>query len=205
MAQKNCPGNSKHAFASSTSTIITCYLLAITTTTIIINIGSAHISLPSAYAQSPGETGTVAIKYLDTNYTITTNFSNGKVVNATLLSDDNQLLLDLEPNGTGDGRLVVTLPRALIDSKSTDLSSDVPFTIVFSDSEATYEEGNSTEAARTLLIDIPEGTEYLTIVGTQVVPEFPSGVVFAISAIIGVTVLSTRLLRTTFLSYNHLR
>jgi hypothetical protein len=122
------------------------------------------------------------------------------VVNATLLSDDNQLLLDLEPNQTEDGRLVVTLPRALIDSKSADLSSDVPFTIVFSDSEATYEEGNSTDAMRTLSIDIPVGTEYLNIVGTQVVPEFPFGILFIISAIFGGIVLSTRLLRLTFRS-----
>jgi hypothetical protein len=160
-------------------------------------IGFANTPVPNAYAQSVGDTGTMVIKYGDTTYEIATNFSNGKVVNATLIPDDNQLLLDLEPSQTEDGKLVVTLPRALIDSRSADLSSDLPFTIVFSDSEAIYEESNSTDATRTLSIDIPVGTEYLTIVGTQVVPEFPIGILLVMSAILGGAVLSTRILRTT--------
>lgn len=183
--------NSRHKLASTSLTIIFCYLLAIAT------IGFAHTPVPNAYAQSLGDMGTVVVKYGDTTYEIATNFSNGKVVNATLIPDDSQLLLDLEPSQTEDGKLVVTLPRALIDSKSADLSSDNPFTIVFSDSEATYEESNSTDTTRTLLIDIPVGTEYLTIVGTQVVPEFPIGILLVMSAIFGGAVLSTRVLRMT--------
>ena len=190
MAKENFTTNSKHKLASKTSTLIFCYLLAITT------IGSAHIPVPSSYAQSLGDTGTVIVKYGDTTYEIATNFSNGQVVNATLLPDDNQLLLDLEPSQTEDGKLVVTLPRALIDSKSADLSSDDRFTIVFSESEANYEESNSTDTTRTLLIDIPVGTEYLTIVGTQVVPEFPIGILL-MSAILGGAVLLPRVLRMT--------
>ncbi len=139
----------------------------------------------------------MVVKYGDTTYEIATNFSNGKVVNATLIPDDNQLLLDLEPSQTEDGKLVVTLPRALIDSKSADLSSDNLFTVVFSDSEATHEESNSTDTTRTLLIDIPVGTEYLTIVGTQVVPEFPIGILLITGAIVGGVAFTTRVLRMT--------
>jgi hypothetical protein len=165
----------------------------------IAPIGFGHTTVPNAYAQSLGDTGTMLVKYGDTTYEIATNFSNGKVLNATLIPDDNQLLLDLEPSQTEDGKLVVTLPRALIDSKSADLSSDNPFTIVFSDSEATHEESNSTETSRTLLIDIPVGTEYLTIVGTQVVPEFPIGILLMTAAIVGGVAFTTRVLKMTHL------
>jgi|GEM_PF-3942325 len=183
--------NSRHKLATTSLIIISCYLLAIAT------IGFGHTTVPNAYAQSLGDTGTMVVKYGDTTYEIATNFSNGKVVNATLIPDDNQLLLDLEPSQTEDGKLVVTLPRALIDSKSADLSSDNLFTVVFSDSEATHEESNSTDTTRTLLIDIPVGTEYLTIVGTQVVPEFPIGILLITGAIVGGVAFTTRVLRMT--------
>ena len=152
--------------------------------------------MPYADAQSQGDQGTVLVKYGDTTFEIATTFSNGKVVNATVIPEDSQLLLDLEPSQTEDGQLVVTLPRALIDSRSADLSADEQFTIVFSDSEAIYEETNSTDTARTLSIDIPVGTEYLTIIGTQVVPEFPMFVLLiaalALASIIGLNRLARR-------------
>jgi hypothetical protein len=127
-----------------------------------------------ADAQSQGEMGTVLVKYEDTTFEIAAIFTNGRVVNATVFPEDRQLLLDLEPSETEDGQLVLTLPRALIDARSAELSADEQFTIVFSESEAIFEEINSTDTARTLSIDIPVGTEYLTIIGTQVVPEFGS-------------------------------
>ena len=131
------------------------------------------ISIPHANAQPATDSGTMIVKYGDKSFEIMVAMSVGEVVNATLLPDDNQLLLDLTPSQDEGGQLTITLPRELIDAKTADHSADEPFTIVLSDSEGTYVESNSTDVARTLLIDIPAGTEYLTIVGTQAVPEFP--------------------------------
>jgi len=162
-----------------------------------LQFGAVFFALtPMPYADAQGDQGTVLVKYGDTTFEIATTFSNGKVVNATVIPEDSQLLLDLEPSQTEDGQLVVTLPRALIDSRSADLSADEQFTIVFSDSEAIYEETNSTDTARTLSIDIPVGTEYLTIIGTQAVPEFPMFVLLiaalALASIIGLNRLVRR-------------
>ena len=149
-----------------------------------------------ADAQSQGEMGTVLVQYDDKTFEIAAIYTNGKVVNATLIPEDNQLLLDLEPSETDDGQLVLTLPRALIDARSEDLSADEQFTIVFSESEAIFEEINSTDTARTLSIDIPVGTEYLTIIGTQVVPEFGSmDLTIMAGTVVGLVVWATRAFR----------
>lgn len=128
---------------------------------------------------------------------ISTTFSNGEVINATLIPEDNQLLLDLEPSQTEDGQLVIILPRAMIDARSADLSADEEFAVIFSESEAIYQETNSTDIARTLSIDIPVGTEYLTIIGTQVVPEFGSMMILAIAAtLLGIVIISRSAMKT---------
>jgi hypothetical protein len=148
--------------------------------------GNDTLSIPHAYAQPATDSGKMIAKYGDKSYEITIALTNGQVLNATVLADDEELLLDLEPSQDEWAQLTITLPRELIDARTADLSDDEQFTIVFSDSEGTYAESNSTSAARTLSIDIPPGTEYLSIVGTHVVPEFPPLAIL----IAGVAILS---------------
>lgn len=187
----NAPNIKSNRLTLTTLAMLSCFILALGIVGLFLN------TVPIAEAQSDENKETVSVKYGDTTFDIATTYSNGKVVNATLIFEDNQLLLDLDPSQTEDGQLNVTLPRALIDSKLEDLSADEQFTIVLSDSEATFVETASTDTARTLSIDIPVGTEFLTIVGTQVVPEFPIGITLVMSAILGGAVLSTRVLRMT--------
>lgn len=103
----------------------------------------------------------------------------------------NMLTISLE--NAGDGSLIITLPRELIDAHATDGSDDAFFVLVDNE-EIDYTETGSTDDARTLAISFMAGSERVDIIGTAVaVPEF--GVVAVLilgAAIASVIVLSTR-------------
>jgi hypothetical protein len=66
---------------------------------------------------------------------------------------------------------MITLPRALIDSKTGAMDDD--FIILVEGDEVDYTEHHATDTERVLTIAVPAGTEEIEIVGTHVVPEFP--------------------------------
>lgn len=148
-------------------------------------------SIPSANAQPASEiaateNGKMTITHEDRSFDIAFDLSNGIVRNATIYPQFNYIVFDLETSTTEDGELTVTFPRALIDAKTADLTADQQFTIVLDDYEVGYMEINSTDTGRTLTIAIPAGIAEVTIVGTQVVPEFPA----IVPLIMAVSILS---------------
>lgn len=103
-----------------------------------------------------------------TNYTVTYDITNGKVLGMKTDSQAKSLLVAIQP--TGDGILTITLPRALIDAKAGNM--DDKFFVLVNSQEADFTETSTTTTDRTLSIPFMDGTEEIEIIGTQVVPEF---------------------------------
>jgi len=71
-----------------------------------------------------------------------------------------------------DASIALTLDRKMIDAKSS--GNDIDFTVLLDTKiPATFSELSSNETHRMIKIQIPENTQTLDIVGTQVLPEFP--------------------------------
>lgn len=71
-----------------------------------------------------------------------------------------------------DASITLTLDRKMIDAKSN--GNDIDFTVLLDTKiPATFSELSSNETHRMIKIQIPENTQTLDIVGTQVLPEFP--------------------------------
>lgn len=122
-----------------------------------------------------------------TNYTVTYDITNGKVLGMKIDSQAKSLLVAIQT--TGDGGLTISLPRALIDAKAGNV--DDKFFVLVNTQEADFTETNTTTTDRTLSIPFADGTEEIEIIGTQVVPEFGPLVMLilaiAIISIIAVT------------------
>lgn len=146
---------------------------------ILIVFGISLASVPS-FAQSMN---TYVIKNpaggqpYSINYTIT-----GATVNDMLVNTHETSLVILL-NSTKDGRLIIDLPRTLIDAKNG--ASDDQFIVLVDDTYTDFHE-NKTSTDRTLSIAFTNGTERIEIIGTRVLPEFGSLPVF----ILAVSILS---------------
>jgi len=114
-------------------------------------------------------------------FEIEASLSNGLIKNVTLDTEFNYIVFDLITSETDEGQLTVTLPRSFIDAKSEDLQLDNTFTVVLDDYETEYEEIDSDGSQRTIVVPIGPGVVEATIVGTQVLPEFPA-IILAITA-----------------------
>ena len=80
--------------------------------------------------------------------------------------------LIIEMMATKAGSLEITLPRALIDSRSAG-DADGPLFVLVDGLAAPFEETNADDRSRTLQIDFDAGSETIEVVGTWVtVPEF---------------------------------
>ena len=146
--------------------------------------------VPLASAQGP-ETITVTVADTDDEFEIQASMSNGLIANATLYREYNYLVFDLTTSQTEAGELTVVLPRALIDAKTQDLQSDDRFTIVLDDYEIDYTQTDSNENERTIVVAIGPEVLEATIVGTQVLPEFPIAVIgVVVAALCAVTIFA---------------
>lgn len=153
--------------------------------------------IPSANAQVPSENVTVTVMHTGVKFDVDASLSNGIIKNATLYPEFNYIVFDLATSDTDAGELTVTLPRTLIDSKSEDLASDGTFTVVLDDYETSYAETNSDNGERTLTISIAPGVVEATVVGTQVLPEFPAIVLLITAAAIAFIIGFGRLTRNS--------
>ena len=103
----------------------------------------------------------------------------------------NTLVIDIM--STDDGKLTITLPRALIDSTLADGTDDSFFVLVDGE-EVDFDETGATGDSRTLSIYFPAGTEMIEIIGTwAAVPEF--GTIAALvlaAAIVSIVAVSAR-------------
>lgn len=105
--------------------------------------------------------------------------------------DTEKKALVLVTHAEDGGNLVISIPRAILDAKKLD-NEDTLF-MIFADNKLIDQEViPETNGARSVSIQIPRGTESVTISGTQAIPEFGSiaGVILATS-VLGI-VLVTR-------------
>lgn len=130
----------------------------------------------------------VAVNYQDSVFYVTTSFSNGSVISADIVPDFTSIKLAVEMSATEDGELTIVLHRALIDAKVD--GEDGEFLVLLDGREVVYQELNSTDTERTLLIPVFAGAEEVEIIGTQVVPEFPTALIILSTAIISIVFLS---------------
>lgn len=94
------------------------------------------------------------------------------------------ITLDVDPEA-GDGELQIILPRSLIDSKTED-GVDANFLVLVDGEDVNYSEAASSQDSRELRIPILADSTEIEIFGSQIVPEFPIGILplIASSAII---------------------
>jgi hypothetical protein len=140
-------------------------------------------------ASAAGSSSAVTVHHQSSTFDVMASLTNGMVDSITVDEDFTSIILELETSAT-DGELTIALPRALIDSKSGGANDE--FIVVVDGDEVDYEETETTNTERTLMIMVPAGTEEIEIVGTQVVPEFPLAVMAVMGAIIATAIVMSR-------------
>ena len=99
------------------------------------------------------------------------SLSNGSIKSMEIVTDSQSLLITVETEQT-NGKLDITLDRKLIDAKTD--GEDTAFAVMVDGHEGFLDETSSTAADRTLQIVVPGETMEIEIMGTQVIPEFPT-------------------------------
>ena len=153
-----------------------CYLSYVIMVIIVISLGVAPV-----FAQTQNQfsvTDPSGGQPYPVNYSIT----GGTVSDMTL--DTNATSLVVSVQTTGDGSLILTLPRTLIDAKAG--GNDDQFFVLVDGADTEFNE-SKTSTDRTITVSFTDGTEQIEVIGTQVVPEF-DGIAFVILTI---AILST--------------
>lgn len=140
-------------------------------------------------ADVAGSSRVVTVHHQKSTFEVMTSMTNGMVRNITVDEDFTSIILSVETSATG-GELTIALPRALIDSKSGDANDE--FIVVVDGKEVNYKETKTTSAERMLMTTVPAGTKEIEIVGTQVVPEFPTAIMAVMGAIIATAIAVSR-------------
>jgi predicted secreted protein with PEFG-CTERM motif len=150
--------------------------------TLVFSIGIAPV-----FAQTPQQ---FAVKDVQSGQSFTVNYSvTGATVNDISISpQDTSLLVTL--TSSSDGNLTMTMPRSLIDAKAT--TGDDQFFVLVDGADSEFNESKTTDS-RTITVSIPEGTQEVEVIGTQVVPEFGGlSFVVLVIAIISIVAISSK-------------
>ncbi|WP_316506564.1 PEFG-CTERM sorting domain-containing protein [Nitrosopumilus sp.] len=132
------------------------------------------------------ETMTESVEF-DVDYDVT---GGGNVVSVTPDSETSSVIVELEAT-TEQGVLTITLPRDVMDAKTSNDEDDDFFALV--DGEEVVFEETKTDADRTLAIEFPAGAEEVEIIGTFVVPEFGTIAMMILAiAIISIVAVSAK-------------
>jgi len=150
--------------------------------TMIFSIGVAPV-----FAQTPQQ---FAVKDVQSGKSYSVNYSvtGATVSDMSISPQDTSLLVSI--TSSSDGNLTLTMPRSLIDAKAG--TGDDQFFVLVDGADTDFTE-SKTNTDRTVTVSIPEGTQQVEVIGTQVVPEFGglSFVVLAI-AIISIVAISSK-------------
>ncbi len=160
--------------------------MRLATYSILALLAISFVTVPSL-AQS---TNTFAVKdpVSGQSYNVNYNINNASVTDMKIDVQQTDLAISLQT--TGDGTLTITLPRTVIDAKTS--PGDDQFFVLEDGEEVDFQE-SKTSTDRTLTISFPDGTEQIEIIGTQVVPEFGSlADAVIVIAIIGVVIIAAR-------------
>ena len=153
---------------------------------------SLLFALPGAYAQSTGNLDPYEVTYEGNTFEIRTAISNDAAIEGVEVNPEyGSILLTLgEGSDIDANQLTILLPRGLIDSKED--NTDADFLIIVDGFDVDYEEIQTTAAARTLRFSLPSDASEIEIFGSQVIPEFPFGVIIASAGTIGMILVIHR-------------
>ncbi len=148
------------------------------------------LSVQLTYAQSTGTNKAINLKLGNKTYAIKYQIIGGNLTAISAAKDNITLLLNV--SSTSNGRLIIELPRNIIDSRKQG-NVDDNFTVFEDGQYVAADEIRTNPQARTLMVDFDNSTSVIEITGTQMVPEFTAVAVgiFAIS-IIGMIVSTGR-------------
>ena len=103
------------------------------------------------------------IKVINTNFSLKYTITGGKVLGSHADLQDKRLIISIET--TGDGKLTVTIPRALVDAKIHDNLDDSFFVLADGEEVFPFVE-TKTMKDRTLIIPIENGNQEIEIIGS---------------------------------------
>jgi hypothetical protein len=132
--------------------------------------GPGSTSAPSS-SKSPSNS-TYNLK-VDSKKTIPIKYQiigNGNKLNSITAQKDNTTLL-ASISSQSDGKLIIELPRNVIDSKKQG-NKDTDYAVFQDGQDAAADEIKNNNQVRTLAINFDKGTQEIEISGTQLVPEF---------------------------------
>jgi hypothetical protein len=168
-----------------------------------VTISVTIVSFQLAYAQNSisankelnNQTSVIAsnainLKLGNKAYLIKYQITGGKLAGISAEKDNTTLLVNV--SSTSNGKLIIELPRNVIDSKKQG-NVDDNFA-VFEDGQYAVDNEIKTNAqSRTLMVGLDNGTSVIEITGTHLVPEF-ANVTVAILAIatIGIIVATSK-------------
>jgi len=123
-------------------------------------------------------------------YPIKYQITGGKLAGISAEKDNTTLLVNV--SSTSNGKLIIELPRNVVDSKKQG-NVDDNFAVFEDGQYAEDDEIRTNAQSRTLMVGFDNGTSVIEITGTHIVPEFATVAVavFAI-ATIGIIVATSK-------------
>lgn len=120
---------------------------------------------------------TIPIVIQGQTYNATYKITNGKVL--TIMPDPSTKSLTMRIQPSGSGTVSITIPRSLMDSKNN--NQDSPFIVQDDGVSTTFNETRTDANSRTLVIPFGSSNAQITIIGTQIVPEFGPVVIMVLT------------------------
>jgi plastocyanin len=140
---------------------------------------AGNATAPMGVAANPVKTYNLGIG--NKQYKIPYQITGGKL--DTINAQGNNATLVFNISTTSDGKLILDLPRKIIDSKKQG-GIDEGYAVFVDGQNANADQIKNNTESRTLSIDFPKGASRIDIAGTHIVPEFDplSFLILAIAA-----------------------
>jgi hypothetical protein len=170
----------------------------------LATLSATIISLQLAYAQNTigankesnnqtpvtASNASINLKLGNKAYPIKYQITGGKLAGISEEKDNTTLLVNV--SATSNGKLIIELPRNVIDSKKQG-NVDDNFAIFEDGQYAVDEEIRTNAQSRTLMVGFDNGTSVIEITGTHMVPEFATVAVAVFTiATIGIIVATSK-------------
>ena len=122
------------------------------------------------------------------SYTVNYGITGATVDDVSISPQDTSLIVSLK--SVNDGNLTMTMPRSLIDAKTS--TGDDQFFVLVHGADTDFTE-SKTDTSRTITVSFAQNTNQIEVIGTQVVPEF-GGLSFVVLmvAIISIVAISAK-------------
>lgn len=140
---------------------------AVGTYQVYVTYGSKENTASTTF-QFSGAMLTAPITIEGQEYNATYKITNAKLLGIVPDTSAKSLTIRIQP--TGNGTISINLPRNLIDAKAGD--QDASYVVEEDGKQSQFNQTSSDASSRTLQIQFGQSTSQVTIIGTQIVPEF---------------------------------